>query len=395
MFSACFDLKQILTVSPLLSSCSNIRVQRQWQHLAMEETMEEIFGLEGLAASLNEAFGSTALLDLAVSLEAAGAIALSVGTPGDDDIRPQTDSNIILGLEGNDKLFGGDGFDLIVGGPGNDSIFPNGGLNLVFGGFGNDFMQAFTGVDIMLGGPGNDVFFGNAAGDFLFGEDGDDVMRGEQGGDFLFGGNNRDWLLGDEGDDLLDGGTANDRLEGGDGADILLGGTGADSLFGGEGDDVLDGGAGNDVLEGAEGDDVLLGGDGHDDLWSGLGDDLLAGGNGRDNFFMFGRPIPPFGPAPEVDRILDYKPGHDTLFFAAEAAQLGRVLGDEIAFLEIGDDFGPLGSSGDLYIVEDRADVQIIADNDLSGSLTVVDYVVIVENARAESVFEDISVFHD
>ncbi len=100
-------------------------------------------------------------------------------------------------------------------------------------------------------------------------------------------------------------------------ADELLGGAFDDSLFGRGGDDPLLGRGGSDLLKGGPGNDGLYGGDGKDTLKGGGGDDRLGGGLGRDKLvggpgddsFAFG---PEFARG-DVDRIVKFKPGHDTI----------------------------------------------------------------------------------
>lgn len=82
--------------------------------------------------------------------------------------------------------------------------------------------------------------------------------------------------------DTLSGSAFNDTLKGGDGGD---------SLFGSDGRDSLDGGAANDRLTG------------------GLGNDTMTGGTGADSF-VFDSQI---GPTPNIDRIVDFAVGVDTI----------------------------------------------------------------------------------
>ena len=82
--------------------------------------------------------------------------------------------------------------------------------------------------------------------------------------------------------DTLSGSAFNDTLKGGDGGD---------SLFGSDGRDSLDGGAANDRLNG------------------GLGNDTMTGGTGADSF-VFDSQI---GPTPNIDRIVDFAVGVDTI----------------------------------------------------------------------------------
>lgn len=108
------------------------------------------------------------------------------------------------------------------------------------------------------------------------------------------------FIFGKGGDDAIGGSPAHrNYLFGGDGDDYLNGGNRADTLFGGEGDDYFYGGGGRDSLFGGRGDDYLSGSDGNDKLWGGKGADTFA-------FTSLNK---------GADRILDFKPGRDTVYF--------------------------------------------------------------------------------
>ncbi|MGI3187359.1 peptidoglycan DD-metalloendopeptidase family protein, partial [Nioella aestuarii] len=59
-------------------------------------------------------------------------------------------SDFILGLTGNDQLFGYGGADLLSGGEGDDAIFGDAGADILAGG---------SGTDRLVGGSGGDIFF--------------------------------------------------------------------------------------------------------------------------------------------------------------------------------------------------------------------------------------------
>ncbi len=92
----------------------------------------------------------------------------------------------------------------------------------------------------------------------------------------------RDYLVGTVEDDVINGFAGNDTLNGNSGDDTLNGGAGNDSLYGWTGNDILNGGEGNDYLIGAAGNDTLNGGAGNDRLYAGSGEDSLNGGAGDD-----------------------------------------------------------------------------------------------------------------
>lgn len=280
------------------------------------------------------------------AVKQADGTALSIAA---SDIQISTD--VLLGFERSDVLYGSNLNDLVVY---NDGAFKDG-----FGGFdsieqfwlgaGNDLIDLAAragGADyakdvVVNAGAGNDTVLGGAGKDSLNGDSGDDLIFGYRGADTLAGGMGDDTLYGDDlgyngiagddmlrgqaGNDTLYGGARSDRLEGGDGADQLYGGLGGDNLSGGSGDDVLQGddpgtngndtlsgdagndqlfgGGGNDSLDGGSGNDALDGGDGSDFLSGGAGDDALTGGAGQDRFHA----------AVGSDRLLDFGAGEDAL----------------------------------------------------------------------------------
>ena len=134
------------------------------------------------------------------------------------------------------------------------------------------FLRGTRDDDVLLGGDGDDRIWGRDGDDVLTGGGGRDRVWGGRGDDTIDGGDGDDRLDGGRGDDILTGGAGDDRLSGGRGDDVADGGDGADRLYGGAGNDTLDGGDGNDVIYGGVGDDILLGG---------AGDDIIYGDSGR------------------------------------------------------------------------------------------------------------------
>ena len=266
---------------------------------------------------------------------AAGEYSLAVGGEGDDELYNGRNGDggiagdrevVLMGLGGNDRLYGGNGTDALLGSEGNDSLY---------GGFGDDFLDGGTGNDRLEGGAGSDVyvFFGRNFGQdtiredvqpgyggdedivvFTHGVEYDDLSFSRSGDNLVIGVSEtesrltvEDWfgaaprrvetfLVGDRvltagvvsglaeaaSEDIWVGGDGDDeRTEGADN-EVFLGAGGDDSLSGGDGDDALAGEAGADTLDGGTGDDALDGGDGDDRLTGGTGDDELLGGAGRD-----------------------------------------------------------------------------------------------------------------
>ena len=89
------------------------------------------------------------------------------GTPGDDviDLRNANQSQIIMGLGGNDTIYGGNSGDCLVGGDGNDKLYGGNAKDILIGGPGNDYLDGGNGVDTLDGGDGTDVCVGGRAPD--------------------------------------------------------------------------------------------------------------------------------------------------------------------------------------------------------------------------------------
>ena len=247
-----------------------------------------------------------------------------IGIEGNDTIFGGTSSEGIFGADGNDRLFGGDGNDVVFGGlgndaasggAGNDSVFGEdggdtivggGGIDTVDGGAGNDSASGGLGDDQVFGGLGNDVLYGDSdlldsgpgptstlgegndtvyggSGiDTLYGEDGADTQSGGLDNDVMYGGGDNDFIGDEAGNDTGYGDDGDDVVDMGTGSDIAFGGSGNDSLFGGGDSDTLDGGGDNDWLDGGAGNDTGSGGTGDDTAYGGTGNDSLFGGDGGD-----------------------------------------------------------------------------------------------------------------
>jgi Ca2+-binding RTX toxin-like protein len=221
-----------------------------------------------------------------------------------DTINAGNGDDIVIGLGGNDILYGGDSTGLLTG-DGNDILFggakmtlttvplslvaPSSGISLLFGG------QVIADETTDTGGnSGNDTLYGGTGNDKLYGGDGNDVLYGGAGNDLLVGGAGNDYLEGDpvdgtgnntasyagspvaglnqegvtvyldsaqqalnkgsdaEGDFLLRinnliGSAFNDKLVGDNKVNVLVGGNGADILEGGDSGDALYGDSGSDT----------------------------------------------------------------------------------------------------------------------------------------------------
>lgn len=226
------------------------------------------------------------------------------GGPGNDWLAGGAGPDVMVGGEGRDALLGeegdddlsGDGEDILRGGPGNDTLREAGEQ---YGDEGADILRAPGSGALLVGGDGNDRLFGGAGDDSLRGDAGEDRLQAGAGADVLEGGDDDDILLGEAGADHLLGGAGRDSLNGGTGADQLEGGTEDDELLGDEGDDVLAGDAGNDWLVGEQGLDTLLGGDGDDHFVADIGEETViedaGGGIIHVPYLIAPGYLPPFG----------------------------------------------------------------------------------------------------
>lgn len=201
------------------------------------------------------------------------------GAATDDGYRLDVGQSLLLGLDGDDTLIGGDagdridggaGFDWIVGGDGDDEIDGGSQYDTILAGAGDDTVRGGHGCDEVRLGAGDDVFE-------------DTPQSHKWGNDSVYGEAGNDTIIGDGGDDFLSGGAGDDVLSGGPGNDTLQGYTGADTF-------VLAAGQGTDRIWGfAPGEDRigLAGGLAYEDLaFSGsailAGDAILATVNGVD-----------------------------------------------------------------------------------------------------------------
>lgn len=225
------------------------------------------------------------------------------GTAGNDRMTGGSVSNLMNGLSGNDRLYGGAGNDTLAGGTGNDTL--NGGAGVdtaLFEG------RAAIRVDLnktgaQNTGQGRDTL---ALIENVTSGSGHDALTGNRLANALNGGAGNDTLKGNAGNDIIEGGAGNDILDGGSGRDtavfsgkaaatasLAISGTqntghGRDKLMsienlaGGGGGDRLTGNGGANTLTGNGGNDTLRGGGGDDRLSGGSGNDVLDGGAGRD-----------------------------------------------------------------------------------------------------------------
>ena len=281
---------------------------------------------------------------------------------------------IAYGGAGDDRVEGTDGGDWLNGGghPLDDPLSP---------------AVVDDGADILLGLGGNDHIFGNAqlavqgaidAGDWIDAGAGDDYANGNAGNDTIFGGAGSDRLYGGAGDDLIAGdqdvavtggqpGGGNDHLSGNKGNDTLIGGWGNDDLHGGQGDDVLRGGEQNDLLSGDLGNDTLEGGG---------GEDTLIGGDGADTFLfpnlnISGQPWIPTADS-RTDQIVDFEHGTDHIelaFHVTALVQGGSAIGIVQAFDVANIVLHDVGMAGQVAAVQVGGDTYLFFAADGDGAI--------------------------
>ena len=310
---------------------------------------------------------------------------LAVGGHADGDRYRQVEN--ITGSAFDDILAGDGGHNRLIGLDGNDTLYggPTGGNDLLHGGNGDDRLYGGQGNDYLNGGPGNDTLKGGAGDDTAAYTDSDTAVTvnladgtatgGHANGDSLDNIENitgsafDDTLTGDAGDNVLNGGQGSDTLDGGPGTDtadystatgpvvtsfeqpenndievdidilknieIIIGSDHDDYLHGpdirpisltshgyspykeseditikgGPGDDRIVSNTGNDNLYGGPGNDRISTKGGNNKLYGGPGDDTLYGGPGDDIIII--------GPGDGDDIIYDFDPDKDKIDLTA------------------------------------------------------------------------------
>lgn len=198
---------------------------------------------------------------------------LLIGWGGADTIYGEAGNDLLFGGDGNDELFGESGIDYIVGGSGNDRIDGGMAADEIYGQDGDDIIAGGStfDTDILVGGDGNDTIFGDSGrGDYdrIYGNQGDDVFYVDTPADLVFeqAGEGIDTVYADisgAGYYLYEhienlvlagatpfgvGNASNNSMTGNASANWLLGGAGNDTLNGMGGNDVLFGESGGDIF---------------------------------------------------------------------------------------------------------------------------------------------------
>lgn len=188
------------------------------------------------------------------------------------------EGDILDGMGGNDKLYGGSLDDFLSGGDGNDVLYGFGGSDYLQGGLGDDSYLAGTGTDTL---SFSDITAGVTFNTNLAGVAQNTVGAGI---DTFFEANSIEKLEGGSGGDKL---THNGQLFGAGGSDVLNGGSGFDSIQGGDGDDTISAGLNNDTLRGDGGRDRLTGGLGRDTFVYNFENESTVAAAGRDSIVDF------------------------------------------------------------------------------------------------------------
>lgn len=170
-----------------------------------------------------------------------GSDTLLGGSSGSPDDEQTGGDDFLFGSVGNDVLLAGFGADYVAGGLGTDQVsYASRGepivvglgvladdgadeegddiqtdVEIVIGGNGNDRLSTISDLDVRLfGGPGNDTLTGGSGNDIFQGDAGNDQMFGLAGNDTFFADDNEA--------DTLNGGTGTDTAASSDGLDTLI-----------------------------------------------------------------------------------------------------------------------------------------------------------------------------
>lgn len=213
--------------------------------------------------------------------KAASSRDVLVGLDGADKIYGLNREDDLSGGLGKDTLYGGYGNDNLSGQAGNDTLYGEQDDDQLEGGAGNDSLDGGLGKDILIGGPGNDTYYlGYDAVDNIDDQglpaDVDTVIMPYVLKNYSLPASIEAGLITADKAANLTGNAGNNLLDGNDYANVLDGGK--------AGNDTLKGEGGNDTLKGGTGADVENGGAGKDTLVGGTGKDSLTGGSGADRF---------------------------------------------------------------------------------------------------------------
>ncbi len=253
-----------------------------------------------------------------------------IGSSGNDVLSGNSARNVIVGVEGSDRLWGGGGgADQLYGDEapgaravssyGNDTLVADGDGEQLFGGGGNtdqdvvSYERFATGATLHVPAPGQvatgiggDVVNGDIEGlwgtmgdDVIYGTNNNDNINGLGGNDTIFGYGGADVLVGDQqggaGNDVIDPGGddfAIDTVDGVGGSNVISYQTSTRGVYA-----ALDHSGGSDILNnvstliGSAWDDTLIGTAANETLAGMGGNDVLVGNGGADVYAGDALPI--------------------------------------------------------------------------------------------------------
>lgn len=146
---------------------------------------------EGGANTLNGGVGGIDTLNYSEGYTAGVTVNMTGGGPTGGNADSAVNFENAIGTDFNDMMLG---TDVVVG---------TNGANYLYGGKGNDILMGNAGPDVLVGGPGNDSERGGSGDDTLKGNAGNDHLRGGSGDDDIFGGPGKDTCSGGPGDDFI------------------------------------------------------------------------------------------------------------------------------------------------------------------------------------------------
>ena len=200
------------------------------------------------------------------------------GSQNDDILAGDLRDNTIMGLGGDDKIYGGpnpaDADKMSDAGLTNaDELHGGDGDDMIWGGVGDDTLKGDDGDDMLHGGPGADSLYGGYGSDLIYADTDDAVINGWVETPPVDDGNTAILETADDGDpmavDTVSFARLVDDVIGEVGGTAWALGTNAlniENVIGTQGDDNIDGDARANVIEGGEGGDELDGMGGEDTL---------------------------------------------------------------------------------------------------------------------------------
>ncbi|OBY25204.1 hypothetical protein [Leisingera sp. JC1] len=150
------------------------------------------------------------------------------GRGGNDTLWGAEGDDRLIGGAGADVLDGGSGTDEAAYWDAAAGVTAN--LLDASNNTGDAAGDTYISIENLAGSTHGDLLVGNNGDNRMWGIKGNDSMHGEAGNDTLFGGDGDDRLNGNWGNDSLNGGEGQDTLSGGRNDDVLTGGYGADTF---------------------------------------------------------------------------------------------------------------------------------------------------------------------